>query len=39
MDKQQLLLYAITDCDNLQAEALLERTEMILANGATILQA
>lgn len=38
MDKQQLLLYAITDCDNLQGEALLERTEMILANGATILQ-
>lgn len=38
MDKQQLLLYAITDCDNLQGKALLERTEMILANGATILQ-
>lgn len=38
MDKQQLLLYAITDCDNLQGEALLERTEIILANGATILQ-
>lgn len=38
MDKHQLLLYAITDCDNLQGEALLERTTQILANGATILQ-
>ena len=38
MDRHQLLLYAITDCDNLQGEALLERTTQILANGATILQ-
>lgn len=38
MDRHQLLLYAITDCDNLQGEALLERTMQILANGATILQ-
>ena len=38
MERHQLLLYAITDCDNLQGEALLERTTQILANGATILQ-
>ena len=38
MDRHQLLLYAITDCDNLQGESLLERTTQILANGATILQ-
>lgn len=36
--KDSMLLYAITDCDNLQGQALLERTEKILANGATILQ-
>lgn len=38
MDKKELLLYAITDCDNVQGEELLRRTEMILANGATMLQ-
>ncbi len=38
IEKETLLLYAITDCDNLQGEALLDRTEKILANGATILQ-
>lgn len=38
MNKQELLLYAITDCDHLQGQALLERTEKILANGATMLQ-
>ena len=38
MDKNQLLLYAITDCDHYQGKELLERTEAILANGATILQ-
>lgn len=38
MDKATLLLYAITDCDNVQGEELLARTEKILANGATILQ-
>ena len=38
MDKNQLLLYAITDCDHYQGKELLERTESILANGATMLQ-
>ena len=38
MNKKDLLLYVITDCDNLQGEALLTRTEAILANGATMLQ-
>lgn len=38
MDRNDLLLYAITDCDNLQGEVLLACTEAILANGATILQ-
>ena len=38
MNKNDLLLYVITDCDNLQGEALLARTEAILASGATMLQ-
>lgn len=38
MNKNDLLLYVITDCDNLQGEALLARTEEILAHGATMLQ-
>ena len=38
MDQKQLLLYAITDCDNCQGEELIKRTEYILANGATMLQ-
>ena len=38
MDQKQLLLYAITDCDNCQGEDLIKRTEYILANGATMLQ-
>ena len=38
MNKKDLLLYVITDCDNLQGEALLARTEAILASGATMLQ-
>ena len=29
MNKNDLLLYVITDCDNLQGEALLARTEAI----------
>ena len=37
MNKNDLLLYVITDCDNLQGEALLARTEAILASGATML--
>lgn len=38
MNKNDLLLYVITDCDNLQGEDLLTRTEEILAHGATMLQ-
>lgn len=38
MKRSDLLLYVITDCDNLQGAALLARTEEILANGATMLQ-
>lgn len=38
MNRNDLLLYVITDCDNLQGEELLKRTEDMLANGATILQ-
>lgn len=38
MNRKDLLLYVITDCDHLQGEQLLQRTEQILQNGATILQ-
>lgn len=38
MDPNNLLLYAITDCDNLQGQVLLERTEELLRGGATMLQ-
>lgn len=38
MDPNSLLLYAITDCDHLQGQALLDRTEELLQGGATMLQ-
>ena len=38
MDRNSLLVYAITDCDHLQGEALLTRTEEMLAGGVTMLQ-
>ncbi|MDO4281402.1 MAG: thiamine phosphate synthase [Peptococcaceae bacterium] len=38
LNKDELLLYAITDCDNYQGEELLKRTELILQNDATMLQ-
>lgn len=38
MNREDLLLYVITDCDHLQGDDLLQRTEQILQNGATILQ-
>lgn len=38
MNKNDLLLYVITDCDHLQGEELLKRTEQMLQNGVTMLQ-
>ncbi len=38
MDKNALLLYAITDCDHLQGDELLSRTEEMLQAGVTMLQ-